>query len=189
MVIAYRPRVADTAVDDANPLPVTEALEAPTRRSTRTGAGTSEDVFGNLRVDTDVRPRSRSDALTGGASGGQPTTSNQHFKLRGHWRGRVVDVGNETFRAVLEDMRGNLPERLADIYVDEVAPADRQLLRDGATFYWSIGYVDTLGGQRTRQSEVRFQRRPSWTVDDRREAEGWAARMKRLVERGSVERA
>jgi hypothetical protein len=113
----------------------------------------------------------------------QPVETHQHFRTLARWRGRVTEVGEQTFRAMLKEMDRPLPEREVAIYVSEVSPADRPLLLEGAIFYWSIGYVDTLGGQRTRQSAIRFQRRPGWTAEDQRAAEQWAARMARLVRR------
>lgn len=113
----------------------------------------------------------------------EPGLSDRRFEALIRWRGRVIDVGTETFRAIVKDLDRPAPEEEVAIYLREVGEADRPLLHEGAVFYWHIGYEDTLGGQRTRASVIRFQRRPGWTDEDLREAQSWAARMRRLVQR------
>ena len=107
--------------------------------------------------------------------------ADQHFVPLCRWRGRVTEVGEETFRAIIREMDQPRPEEEAEIYLSEVGAADRPLLRAGAIFYWSIGYRDTLAGQRRRESVIKFQRRPGWTEEDLQQARRWATRMRRLV--------
>jgi hypothetical protein len=77
------------------------------------------------------------------------------------WVGSVERVGADAFVALLEDMTNsqNPPEQV-ELDLREVSASDLPLLAVGATFYWSIGYRDTSGGQRERISTVRFARQP-----------------------------
>jgi hypothetical protein len=55
------------------------------------------------------------------------------------------------------------PEEEAEIPLEELSPHDLPLVRAGAVFYWTIGYRDSVTGQRTRQSSIVFRRLPAWT--------------------------
>ena len=77
------------------------------------------------------------------------------------WIGHVEQVNADVFIAVLSDSTNpkNPPEEV-ELDRTEISPGDLPLLAPGATFYWSIGYRDTPGGQRERVSTVRFARQP-----------------------------
>jgi hypothetical protein len=78
------------------------------------------------------------------------------------WTGRVVEHAEaDRFVAVLTDTTNskNPPEEV-ELDLREVSNSDLPLLKAGATFYWSIGYRDTPGGQRERVSTLRFARLP-----------------------------
>jgi hypothetical protein len=185
MVIAYEGWLSGTAARDVNELPVTSAVEldvesgwgarpiddaSPTANQVE--STTAAAVRGDRRMGTTDR---RSD---------QPVLGEQRFRPLARWRGRVSAVEGETFWAALEEMdRPDVRRRDVKMFRSDVGEADLDLLREGAVFYWSIGYLDTLGGQRTRQSTIKFQRRPGWTEEDQRAARQWAADMKKLVER------
>ena len=46
--------------------------------------------------------------------------------------------------------------------MEEISPADHDLLQEGSVVYWNIGYLDQASG-RQRVSELRFRRLPIWT--------------------------
>jgi hypothetical protein len=77
------------------------------------------------------------------------------------WVGDVVQVSTTGFLARVADRSNpkNAPEEV-DLAFDEVSPSDLPLVREGARFYWSIGYCDTPEGQRERVSALRFARVP-----------------------------
>ena len=77
------------------------------------------------------------------------------------WIGRVEHVEADRFLAAIADATNvqNPPEQV-ELDLREVSDSDLALLGDGATFYWSIGYRDTPGGQRERISTLRFARQP-----------------------------
>ncbi|MEW6137075.1 MAG: hypothetical protein AB1733_02510 [Thermodesulfobacteriota bacterium] len=92
------------------------------------------------------------------------------------WEGFVIEVGPETFLARLVRIKGEGPDQEAEIYLDEVAEPDQELIQPGAVFYWSIGYLDRPSG-RMRSSIIRFRRQPAWT---QRELEAARARARTL---------
>ena len=65
------------------------------------------------------------------------------------------------FMAIISDVTspGN-PRQEVELDVQDVSPADRTLVLEGAIFYWAIAYRDRSGGQRERISTVRFARQP-----------------------------
>ena len=84
-----------------------------------------------------------------------------------HWECTVASVSGDMFTAVLRSLRDpDDSDKDAEIPVDEVTEDDRELLRPGAVFYWTIGYAITASGTRTRQSELKFRRLPAWTAKD-----------------------
>ena len=92
-----------------------------------------------------------------------PSLSESKWKVRvlQRWTGRVEYVGADTFSAVINDATNskNPPEQV-ELDLNEVSPGDLSLVAQGASFYWSMGYCDTPGGQRERISALRFARRP-----------------------------
>jgi hypothetical protein len=85
------------------------------------------------------------------------------FQLLQQWEGTVVEVGEDTFDAVLQDLTDpTTPEESVELYLEDVDEADRALLEPGAIFYWSIGYEEGSRGL-ARKSVVRFRRLPGWT--------------------------
>jgi len=77
------------------------------------------------------------------------------------WVGVVEQVKADQFVAIIQDAtnRSNPPE-LVEMDRAELSKSDIPLLAEGATFYWSIGYRDSPGGQRERIATLRFARRP-----------------------------
>jgi len=101
-----------------------------------------------------------------------PRSSPERFDLLQQFVGTVLDVGEETFSARLQDRtdqsRGS---EIAEFDLEEVSDFDRDLVQGGAVFYWSIGYRISPSGQRTRVSRIRFRRLPAWSRSDLRDAE------------------
>lgn len=103
--------------------------------------------------------------------GRRPTSP---FVLLQKWEGIVLELSRDSFVARLTDLFGSSTEEEAEIAFEEIDPQDRELVRPGAVFYWSIGYDDKASG-RERVSLIRFRRLPTWTEEElgwvRREAE------------------
>lgn len=94
----------------------------------------------------------------------------EYFSALQKWEGFVIEVGDDVFRARLIPIAGEGPDQEAGIYISEISDGDRSLLRPGAVFYWSIGYLERPSG-RIRASIIRFRRLPRWTTDEISEGE------------------
>lgn len=89
------------------------------------------------------------------------------FRRLQQWEGVVLRVGEDgSFLARLTDQTSSGDLEEAEFDSDDVPPADRDLLQPGAVFYWTIGYVDSAGGQRSRSSMLRFRRLPVWSAEE-----------------------
>lgn len=81
------------------------------------------------------------------------------------WEGVVEEVFSTYFTALVVEPTSTV-EEFAEIAMEEISPADRELLEPGARFYWSIGYQQNRFGQRTRSSVVRFRRVAPYQRDE-----------------------
>jgi hypothetical protein len=90
-------------------------------------------------------------------------TKDDKFIMLQRWEGTVTKVSEDSFVARLSDLSQENLEEEAEIPIEEIPEADLRLVERGAVFYWCIGYIDRVGGQRIRASMIRFRRLPSWT--------------------------
>lgn len=105
------------------------------------------------------------------------------------WEGVVTEVEKDIFNARLLDLTDDNPEEEADFSIEEVSEDDRKLLKPGAVFYWSLGYLTTGTGQVIRTSIVKFRRLPAWTETEVKKAQEQAAKIRRTIGWGSDEAA
>lgn len=92
-------------------------------------------------------------------------TPRESFIALAKWRGLVVEVNGQTFRAMLSSVAGDEPQKEAEIYIEDIDLEDRHLVKKGAAFHWSVGYLDRPSG-RIRASILRFSRAPRWSSRD-----------------------
>lgn len=105
------------------------------------------------------------------------------------WEGVVTEVEKDIFNARLLDLTDDNPEEEADFSIEEVSEDDRKLLKPGAVFYWSLGYLTTGTGQVIRTSIVKFRRLPAWTETELKKAQEQATKIRRTIGWGSDEAA
>ncbi|MDA8305754.1 MAG: hypothetical protein M0Z81_02845 [Deltaproteobacteria bacterium] len=79
------------------------------------------------------------------------------------WEGIVTKITSDSFFAKLVDLYSGNPDEEAEFAIDEIDHGDIHLFEIGAVFHWNIGYHESKGGQRTKQSIIRFRRLPAWT--------------------------
>lgn len=77
--------------------------------------------------------------------------------------GTVISIMENYFTAKLVDLTHDAVDELADFPFDEISDDDRNLVKEGAVFYWNIGYKLQPTGQKERSSIIRFRRLPAWT--------------------------
>jgi hypothetical protein len=93
--------------------------------------------------------------------------------------GVVLEVRQDEFDARLVDLDGDEGDLDATFAIEELSPDDVPLLRPGAVFYWTIGYLDDQVRRRTRVSDLRFRRLPHEDVKGLAEAEAEADQIRR----------
>ncbi len=87
----------------------------------------------------------------------------QKFFSLQKWEGVVTEITPDSFFARLVDKSNEAPDEEAEFAIEEISSGDMHLLKIGAVFNWDIGYHESKGGQRTKQSVIRFRRLPAWT--------------------------
>lgn len=97
------------------------------------------------------------------------------------WEGTIIEILKDSFVARLVDKSPDSATEEAEFPLDEVSRDDLPLIKEGALFYWTIGYRDSINGQRTRISEIRFRRTPTWTASELTRARGRARRLLDLL--------
>ena len=95
---------------------------------------------------------------------------------------QVIGVGGETFTVQLRPLVGEAAaQQETEIFLEDVDLSDRFLIKPGAVFYWSIGYLDKPSG-RIRASIFRFRRLPTWSKQQLQQARSRADRLKELLD-------
>ena len=85
----------------------------------------------------------------------------------GFGEGTVIEIEEDIIRAQIHDLLNpNQPLEEITFSIEEVSPSDRSLIIPGAIFYWMIGYIDHINGQRTKESRIVFRRLPMWRKDE-----------------------
>jgi len=93
------------------------------------------------------------------------TDSQKYSGKTQRWEGYVTEIHKDHFAARLEDLTNPGTHEVITFDFDEISPEDESLLKLGATFYFSIGYV-LNNGQREKTSLLRFKRIAEWTEDE-----------------------
>lgn len=104
----------------------------------------------------------------------RPTT----FVALQSWEGVVLKVQEDSFWARLVNLSEELPDEEAELTLDEITTDQRSLVREGAVFYWTIGYEESPSRERARKSIIRFRRLPAWTPKELKAAEEEAERLR-----------
>lgn len=81
------------------------------------------------------------------------------------WEGTVVDVDQvaRVMHVLLDAKIGQLPRHTGEIELEWVSEQDQDLVRPGAVFYLTL-FKRTKRGSIENSQELRFRRRPSWSV-------------------------
>lgn len=85
------------------------------------------------------------------------------FFSKQKYEGVVLEVRDETFIARLRNLTDQSPDEEAEFIIEDLSKDDLPLLKDGAVFYWNMGYRDLVGGQRIACHMINFRRLPAWT--------------------------
>ena len=86
------------------------------------------------------------------------------LKPRQIWEGIVVNCTATKFIARIVDRTNpSNPEEVAEFESEEVSDDDRQLIKPGASFYWTVGTERSPAGQIRNVAIVNFRRTPRWS--------------------------
>jgi len=108
--------------------------------------------------------------------------NHERFILLRQWEGYVEKLTDGGFTAHVSNMKDAGEVLEVEFDVDEILESDRELIEEGAVFYWSIGYHDKPSG-RNRVSDIKFRRLPVWAqpaIDEaRRKGRALASKLSR----------
>jgi len=104
-----------------------------------------------------------------------------HMVSLQRWQGYVIKVSDISIFVKLVDLTQKGPDEEAEIPLEEISADDKDLIKSGAIFYWSIGYLDSYSGQRSRVSIIRFQRLPAWSKKEIDAAQREAERLQQII--------
>lgn len=130
------------------------------------------DDYTSLQVDELVAkksytakydPNNQFDVLPTNSYSSVPKVKSDQFNVLQKWEGVVTGINFENFSATLYDRSEKNIDEEASFSIDDVSDQDLDLLKEGAIFYWSIGYLEKSSGQRMRSSIMRFRRLPFWS--------------------------
>jgi hypothetical protein len=80
------------------------------------------------------------------------------FIQRAEWLGRVDAIRGDRFSATLWDRDYPGAEEQSEFFIEQVSATDQQRLVIGADFYWTVGYVENVLGERSGTSRIRMKR-------------------------------
>lgn len=88
-----------------------------------------------------------------------------HFRPLAEWLGWVTSVENGGFTAEVQTKADPGRREVVEFDIEDVSTYERDSVREGAYFYWSVGYLTQPSGQVSRTSLLRFRRLPEWPAD------------------------
>jgi hypothetical protein len=128
-------------------------------------------------IETDTRAQEAGQAAVVAAAQGFSVTTeiprrprvferaaDANFRALHQFEATVVEILDDEFVARTHDITTpNFADEQVTLPLEDVPPADLDLLKVGAVFYWLIGYETNDEGTRKRTSVLRFRRLPAWT--------------------------
>jgi hypothetical protein len=89
------------------------------------------------------------------------TKKKEFFEASQKWEGRVDNISDTGFTATVTDLTTkNLNDGFVEIDFEELNEDDRDLVREGAIFYWCVGHYTSHAGMRLSSSLIIFRRLP-----------------------------
>lgn len=82
------------------------------------------------------------------------------FKVLQKWEGIVEEFDGENIQVKLIDLTNGGTDEEAQLDIQDISKDDLQLVKEGAMFYWSIGYETQLDRQVKKSSFIKFKRLP-----------------------------
>lgn len=91
------------------------------------------------------------------------TSKNDNYYLKTQkWLGHIIEVVDQTIFTKLEDFNNPTTYEIAEFDLEDIPYEDRELIKVGAGFYFSVGQSYDKNGQVEKKSLIRFQRTNPW---------------------------
>jgi hypothetical protein len=180
-----RPALSGTRIESRINQLMRHGDEAPNSGFT-TSSGPSAKADTYYLVESVAQTRSKLDTMLDLPKHPAPLFFTSTFSPIQEWEGYVRSIGAESIIADLVDMaeqEKGITEQ-AEIPLEELSDVDRQKMRPGSIFRWSIGYQRTTSGTKMRVSNIVFRELPRWTQKDIREAREEAAKFEEYFNPG-----
>lgn len=149
-----------------------DSQEGPYKHSDMVGLSAETTTNGERQYETYVPLRIS-----------KPKNSEYQKEVLQQWEGIVEYVGDENFTARLRDLtnKEHYPGEMAELPRDDISDDDRELLREGAVFYLTVGRLIHFSGRQERFGHIVFRRLPGWTSSTLDRAEKRAQRLSRFL--------
>ena len=95
----------------------------------------------------------------------------EDFISKQKYEGIVLNVLDSSFVARLQNLSENIADEVAEFAIEELNSDDIPLLKEGAIFYWHIGFLIVFGGYKYPCHMLNFRRLPVWTKNEIEEAD------------------
>jgi len=82
------------------------------------------------------------------------------FQVKQKWEGVVEKFDGKVIRVKLTDLTSGGTDEEAELEIQDISKDDHKLVKEGAMFYWSIGYETQLDRQVRKSSFIKFKRLP-----------------------------
>ena len=111
------------------------------------------------------------------------TIQSKNPQLLQKWEGVILKIDPDLgeFRALLIDKTcAESPDEEVTLNFDEVSESDFGLLREGAVFYWSIGYT-YKGATKSKESALHFSRLKGFSKNSIKESKEYGLYLEELI--------
>ncbi|MEZ5039529.1 MAG: hypothetical protein R2828_06545 [Saprospiraceae bacterium] len=82
------------------------------------------------------------------------------FQVLQKWEGVVEQFDGDIIQVKLTDLTNGGTDEEAELEIQDISKDDQPLVKEGAMFYWSIGYETQLDRQVKKASFIKFKRLP-----------------------------
>jgi len=119
--------------------------------------GLDEEIVNPTSSVSSVNKTSSSDTANIFESPSKSKLNN--FIVINQWKGEVIACNSKEFDAIIIDLKEGGTKEEITFSIDDVSEDDRNLIQEGAIFYWEIGY-HVFRGTRMKASKLKFRRMP-----------------------------
>lgn len=120
-----------------------------------------DDTIDESKDHTEIKSTTKKDLFS---ASGKSYRSLALFESIQKWKGYVTEINKDSFEARLIDQTNSGTDEIAEFSIFDIPESERNSLKIGKTFYWSIGRKEYLG-QIEKTSRIHFQKVIKWDID------------------------